>query len=58
MAADMSVGAGSSDSAAARQPSHDEIAQAAYMRYLERGGNHGSDWDDWLEAERSLRKGS
>ena len=55
LAADMSVGAGSSDSAAARQPSHEEIAEEAYQRYLQRGGSHGSDWDDWLEAERSLR---
>jgi hypothetical protein len=54
-AADMSIGAGSSDSAAAREPSYDEIAEAAYHRYLQRGGNHGQDWDDWLEAERSLR---
>ena len=56
MAADMSVGAGSSDSAAAREPSHDEIAEAAYHRYLQRGEQHGSDWDDWLEAERTLKK--
>jgi hypothetical protein len=51
----MSVGAGSSDSAAAREPTYDEIAEAAYQRYLQRGGSHGSDFDDWLEAERSLR---
>ena len=56
LAADMSVGAGSSDSAAAREPSHDEIAEAAYHRYLQRGEQHGGDWDDWLEAERSLKK--
>ena len=54
-AADMSVGAGSSDSAAARQPTYDEIAEAAYHRYLQRGGHHGQDFDDWVEAERSLR---
>jgi hypothetical protein len=54
-AADMSVGAGSSDSAAAREPTFDEIAEAAYRRYLERGGQHGQDFDDWVEAERSLR---
>jgi hypothetical protein len=56
-AADMSVGAGSSDSAAARQPSYEEIAAAAYQRYLDRGGQDGLDFDDWLEAERSLRRG-
>lgn len=51
----MSVGAGSSDSAAYREPTYEEIAVAAYHRFLQRGGNHGQDWDDWLEAERALR---
>jgi len=41
--------------AARRTPSHDEIAVAAYGRYLSRGGGHGRDFDDWLEAERELR---
>ena len=27
----------------------------AYQRYLERGGDHGQHFDDWLEAERELR---
>ena len=36
-------------------PSYDEIAEAAYVRYLGRGGNHGGDFDDWVEAERQLR---
>jgi hypothetical protein len=54
-AADMSVGAASSDSAAAREPSYNEIAEAAYHRYLQRGGQDGQDFDDWVEAERSLR---
>ena len=36
-------------------PTHDEIAQAAYNRYLSRQGAGGSDFDDWLEAERELR---
>ena len=40
--------------APAQQPSADEIAQAAYQRYLSRGGQHGSDFDDWIEAEREL----
>lgn len=35
-------------------PSPGEIAQRAYELYLERGGNHGRDIDDWLEAERQL----
>lgn len=37
-------------------PTHDEIAEAAYRRYLSRGGGHGQDFDDWLEAERELQR--
>jgi Protein of unknown function (DUF2934) len=37
------------------EPSHNEIAEAAYQRYLSRGGAHGQDIDDWMEAERELR---
>ncbi|MCD6044289.1 MAG: hypothetical protein K0R40_3892 [Burkholderiales bacterium] len=33
----------------------DDIAREAYQRYLKRGGGHGRDFDDWLEAERELR---
>jgi hypothetical protein len=47
--------AGDIDGAVGRTPSAEEIAEAAYRRYLERGGEHGRDFDDWLEAERSLR---
>ena len=36
-------------------PTHNEIAEAAYHRYLNRGGGHGRDADDWFEAERDLR---
>src|SRR5687768_16430807 len=45
-AADMSVGAGSSDSPAAREPTYEEIAEAAYHRYRQRGGHDGHDFDD------------
>ena len=31
------------------------IARRAYELYLERGGSHGQDWDDWLTAEREIR---
>ena len=37
-----------------KTPGHDDIAAAAYRRYLERGGSHGGDFNDWLEAEREL----
>lgn len=32
----------------------DEIERRAYARFVERGGVHGADLDDWLEAEREL----
>lgn len=37
------------------QPTIEEISQRAYEIYLERGGAHGSDVEDWLQAERELR---
>ena len=42
-------------SSASSGPSRQEIAEAAYHRYLKRGGGDGRDFDDWLEAERELR---
>jgi len=36
-------------------PTFDQIAEAAYLRYLSRGGSDGQDFDDWIEAERALR---
>ena len=35
----------------------DEIAAAAYERYLRRGGEDGHDIEDWLAAEAELRNG-
>jgi Protein of unknown function (DUF2934) len=35
----------------------DAVARRAYEIYQSRGGNHGADLDDWLEAERQLRPG-
>ena len=32
----------------------DAVARRAYEIYQTRGGNHGADLDDWLEAERQL----
>ena len=39
------------------RPREDRIRQRAYERYQERGGEHGRDTDDWLEAERELNQG-
>jgi len=35
--------------------STETIASRAYDLFLERGGEHGHDIDDWLRAERELR---
>jgi DUF2934 family protein len=35
----------------------DAVARRAYEIYQRRGGDHGADLDDWLEAERELRPG-
>jgi hypothetical protein len=40
------------------QPTIDAIAKRAHEIYLARGGTHGSDLDDWLQAERQLKGGT
>jgi hypothetical protein len=52
--------AGSRPSAARRVktpmvPTEEEIANRAYQLFVERGGEHGRDREDWLIAERELR---
>jgi len=37
------------------EPTLDDIRRRAYERYLERGGGHGMDFEDWLAAERDLK---
>lgn len=32
------------------------IEEKAYMLFLKRGGQHGYDRDDWLEAERIVKE--
>ena len=39
-------------------PTFEEIAEAAYQRYVQRGGQHGYDFDDWIDAERLLLRRS
>ncbi len=36
-------------------PSPEAIAARAYALFLRRGGAHGDDWADWLQAEAELR---
>jgi hypothetical protein len=42
----------------AHNPTFEEIAEAAYLRYLSRGAGHGNDLNDWIEAEQELRQRS
>ena len=37
-----------------QSPSSEQIAIHAYHLWLARGQPVGTDWDDWLEAERQL----
>jgi Protein of unknown function (DUF2934) len=39
----------------ASEPSEHDIRLRAYQRYLERGGGHGQEFNDWVEAEKELR---
>lgn len=41
-----------------REPSGDEIARRAHELYLQRGGEHGKDVEDWVRAEKELREQS
>jgi hypothetical protein len=43
------------DAQATAAPSHADIATRAYERFLQRGGQHGQDFEDWLTAERELQ---
>jgi hypothetical protein len=37
-------------------PTPEDIARRAFELFCERGGQHGSDLEDWLRAERELRR--
>ncbi|MBI4226678.1 MAG: DUF2934 domain-containing protein [Candidatus Omnitrophica bacterium] len=37
-------------------PTQEAIAKRAYELYLQRGGAHGRDWDDWFQAEVQLKQ--
>jgi hypothetical protein len=42
--------------AAEQTPTFEEIRKRAFEIHIERGGIHGSDLDDWLQAERELKE--
>jgi len=37
-------------------PEPEAVARRAYQLYLERGGDPGHDFEDWLQAERELKE--
>jgi hypothetical protein len=39
-----------------QQASEEAIRNRAHEIYTQRGGEHGRDCDDWLQAERELRR--
>ena len=45
------------DLSSGHAPTDKEIQLRAYWIHLDRGGQHGYDLDDWLEAERELAEG-
>jgi hypothetical protein len=48
------VPASSSPMGEARRPSAEQVAVRAYHLWQSRGEPFGTDWEDWLEAERQL----
>lgn len=36
------------------EPSREEIVRRAHELYLQRGGEHGKDIEDWVRAEKEL----
>jgi Protein of unknown function (DUF2934) len=39
-----------------KAPTPEEIRKRAFEIHIERGGIHGCDLDDWMEAERELQE--
>jgi DUF2934 family protein len=37
-----------------KEPSGEDIARRAYELYLQRGGEQGTDVEDWIRAEKEL----
>lgn len=38
------------------QPTREDIERRAYEIFLERGGTQGCEMEDWLQAERELKR--
>jgi hypothetical protein len=48
------AGAAASQTIESPEPSEEDIRVRAYHMYLERGGGHGADFEDWLRAREEL----
>ncbi len=48
------VPASSGPTGESRRPSGEQVATRAYQLWQSRGEPFGTDWEDWLEAERQL----
>jgi hypothetical protein len=44
------------EESSSNEPSLAEIRERAFEIHIERGGIHGCDLDDWLQAERELQE--
>lgn len=49
-------GSATENTSTASEPSEEDIRLRAYEMYLERGGEHGRDYDDWVRAAEELRR--
>jgi hypothetical protein len=54
-AADQSFGTDNQSLSMGSEPSEEDIRVRAYQKYLERGGDHGRHFEDWVEAETELK---
>jgi hypothetical protein len=54
---DIGMNAGSLASASmASEPNDEDIRMRAYQKFLERGGVHGRDLEDWMDAKAELAR--
>ncbi len=55
VSADVTTALAAADARQPGRPSRDAIARRAFELFMQRGGTHGYDIEDWLRAERELR---
>jgi hypothetical protein len=50
------IASGRPGAGATRRPGSDDIRRRAFELFMERGGRHGHDLEDWLKAEQELSR--